>query len=316
MTPRCPIEPEPDHSPRYAPPPDLSKYAILSIAAAVVTIILKGGAAWLTGSVGLLSDAAESLVNLVAAIVAFVALKVSIKPADDNHPYGHSKAEYFSAVIEGVMIFVAAAFIIATSVERLINPRPLERLGLGLMISVVAAIINGVVGYLLLRKGRETRSATLLADGKHLLTNVVTSAAVLLGVALVAITQQPRLDPIVALLAGLNILWTGIALIRDSVNGLMDIALPEETNEKLEAVLDRFRQPGAIEFHAFRTRRAGSRQFMDVHVLVPGTWSVYRGHDLTEDVIDALVEVVPDIRVSAHLEPIDDPRSYADEDDY
>ncbi|WIY83108.1 cation diffusion facilitator family transporter [Propionimicrobium sp. PCR01-08-3] len=316
MTPRRPTEPEPDNSPRYAPPVDLSKFAIVSIAAALVTIVLKSGAAWLTGSVGLLSDAAESLVNLVAAVVAFIALKVSIKPADDNHPYGHSKAEYFSAVVEGTMIFVAAAFIIVSAVERFINPRELEQLGLGLAISVLAAVVNGAVGLLLLRKGRGSGSATLVADGKHLLTDVVTSAAVLIGVGLVALTHQPRLDPIVALLAGVNILWTGIGLIRDSVNGLMDITLPDETNEKLEAVLDRFRRPGAIEFHAFRTRRAGNRQFMDVHVLVPGTWSVYRGHDFTEDLIDAIVEVVPDIRVSAHLEPIEDPRSYADEDDY
>ncbi|WP_341728376.1 cation diffusion facilitator family transporter [Brooklawnia sp.] len=289
---------------------------MLSIAAAIVTMALKGGAAWLTGSVGLLSDAAESLVNLVAAVVALIALKVAIKPADENHPYGHSKAEYFSAVVEGVMIFVAAGFIIFTSVERLFNPRELEQLGLGLGISVVAAIINGAVGFVLIRKGRTAGSATLLADGKHLLTDVVTSVAVLLGVGLVAITHEPRLDAVVALLAGLNILWTGYRLIRDSVNGLMDIALPEETNRQLESVLDRFRQPGQIEFHAFRTRRAGNRQFMDVHVLVPGTWSVLRGHDLTEDVIDAIVEVVPDIRVSAHLEPIEDPRSYADEHDF
>ncbi len=316
MTPRRPIEPEHDNSPRYAPPEDLSRYAMLSIAAAIVTMALKGGAAWLTGSVGLLSDAAESLVNLVAAVVALIALKVAIKPADENHPYGHSKAEYFSAVVEGVMIFVAAGFIIFTSVERLFNPRELEQLGLGLGISVVAAIINGAVGFVLIRKGRTAGSATLLADGKHLLTDVVTSVAVLLGVGLVAITHEPRLDAVVALLAGLNILWTGYRLIRDSVNGLMDIALPEETNRQLESVLDRFRQPGQIEFHAFRTRRAGNRQFMDVHVLVPGTWSVLRGHDLTEDVIDAIVEVVPDIRVSAHLEPIEDPRSYADEHDF
>lgn len=316
MTPRRPTEPEPDKSLRYTPPPDLSKYAVLSIGAAIVTMILKGGAAWLTGSVGLLSDAAESLVNLVAALVAFIALKVAIKPPDANHPYGHSKAEYFSAVTEGVMIFVAAGCIIVTSIGRFFHPRQLEQLGLGLGISVVAAMINGAVSLVLIRKGNETGSATLQADGKHLFTDVVTSAAVLLGVGLVAITHEPRLDAIVALLAGLNILWTGFGLIRDSVSGLMDISLPEETNQQLKEVLDRFRRPDQIEFHAFRTRRAGNRQFMEVHVLVPGFWTVSRGHDFTEDVIDALVEVVPDIRVSTHLEPIGDPRSYADETDY
>lgn len=301
---------------RYAPPPDLTKYAILSIVAALVTIGLKGGAAWLTGSVGLLSDAAESLVNLVAAVIALIALRVSIKPPDDNHPYGHSKAEYFSAAVEGVMIFVAAAFIIAASVDRLINPRLPEQLGLGLAISLVAAVINGAVGLVLLRQGRKHNSATLLADGKHLMTDVITSAAVLLGVGLVAVTQQPLLDPIVALLAGINILWTGFGLIRDSVNGLMDVALPENTSAALIGVLDQYRDPGKIEFHAVRTRRAGNRQFMDFHILVPGAWSVQRGHDLTEDVIDALIAAVPEIRVSAHLEPVEDPKSYADETDF
>lgn len=305
-----------NHSLRYAPPVDLSKFAWLSVAAAVVTIGLKGGAAWLTGSVGLLSDAAESLVNLVAAIVALFALKVAIKPPDDNHPYGHSKAEYFSAAVEGVMIFVAAAFIIATSIERLLNPRMPEQLGLGLTISVAASLVNGAVAMVLLKHGRKHGSATLVADGKHLMTDVITSVAVLVGVALVAVTNQPVLDPVVALLAGANILWTGFGLIRSSVDGLMDVSLPEQTNIELFEVLDRFREPGRIEFHAVRTRQAGNRQFMEFHILVPAAWSVRRGHDMTEDVIDALIEVVPGVRVSAHLEPIEDPRSYADETDF
>jgi len=301
---------------RYAPPPDLSGYAWLSIAAAIVTICLKGGAAWLTGSVGLFSDAAESLVNLVAAIVALIALKVSIKPPDDNHPFGHSKAEYFSAAVEGIMIFAAAAVIIASSVDRMIHPRLPEQLGLGLAISVVASVVNGAVGFVLLRQGRRYGSATLIADGKHLMTDVVTSVAVLIGVGLVAITQQPILDPIVALLAGVNILWTGFGLIRASTDGLMDIALPEATHDKLIAVLDTYRRPGSIEFHAVRTRQGGNRQFMEFHILVPGWWSVRKAHDLTEEVIDALVAEVPPVRVSAHIEPIEDPLSYADEEDY
>lgn len=305
-----------DQPPRYGPPVDLSRYAWLSVAAALVTIALKGGAAWLTGSVGLLSDAAESLVNLAAAIVALVALKVAIKPPDLNHPYGHSKAEYFSAALEGVMIFVAAGFIIVTSIERLIHPRMPERLGIGLAIAVVASLINGTVSAVLLRQGRRYNSATLIADARHLMTDVITSVAVLVGVGLVAITNTPILDPIVALLAGSNILWTGISLIRSSVDGLMDVSLPERTNADLYEVLDRFRVPGRIEFHAVRTREAGNRQFMEFHILVPGQWSVWKGHDLTEDVIDALVEVVPEVRVSAHLEPIEDPRSYADEEDF
>jgi cation diffusion facilitator family transporter len=311
-----PHSPASHDEPRYAPPVDLTGFAWLSIAAAIVTIGLKGGAAYLTGSVGLLSDAAESLVNLVAGIVALIALKVAMKPPDENHPFGHSKAEYFAAAIEGIMIFVAAAFIIAASVERLINPVLPEQLGIGLAISTLAAIINGAVAYVLRKQGHKHNSATLIADGKHLTTDVITSAAVLIGVGLVAITNQPQLDPIVALIAGANILWTGFGLIRESVNGLMDLSLPEETNAELNSVLDGFRQPGMIEFHAIRTRRGGNRQFMEFHVLVPGSWSVRRGHDLAEDIIDALVAVVPDVRVSAHLEPIEDPRSYADEEDY
>ena len=307
---------ENNRTPRYAPPVDLSKFAWLSIAAAVVTIGLKGGASWLTGSVGLLSDAAESLVNLVAAIVALIALKVAIRPPDESHPYGFSKAEYFSAAVEGVMIFAAAAFIIATSIERLLNPRMPEQLGLGLTISVAASLVNGAVAMVLLKHGRKHGSATLVADGKHLMTDVVPSAAVLVGVALVALTNQPVLDPVVALLAGANILWTGIGLIRSSVNGLMDVSVPEQTNAGLYEVLDRFREPGRVEFHAVRTRVAGNRQFMEFHVLVPGNWTVQQGHDLTEDVIDALVEVVPEVRVAAHTEPIEDPKSYADETDF
>lgn len=298
---------------RYATPLDLSKFAVLSIAAALVTIALKTASWWVTGSVGLLADAAESLVNLAAALVAFVALKVSIKPADENHPYGHSKAEYFSSAVEGLMIFVAAAFIIVQSVERLLNPQPLQQIGLGLLISVVASLVNGGVALVLLKQGRKHRSTTLIADGKHLMTDVVTSAGVLVGVGLVAITGQIRLDPIVAILVGANILWTGVTLVKHSVDGLMDVGLPSEISARIDAVLDGFRSD-KVAFHAIRTREAGNRRFLSLHVLVPDDWSVKQGHDLTEDVIDALLEQVPDLRVSAHLEPKDDPRSYEDEE--
>lgn len=302
-------------SPRYAEPADLSRYAWLSIAAAVVTIALKGGAAFLTGSVGLLSDALESVVNLVAAIVALIALKVSIRPPDHNHDFGHSKAEYFSAAVEGIMIFVAATVIVITGVERIINPRSPEQLGLGLLVSVVASLINGAVGLLLIRRGDAIRSATLSADGRHLLTDVVTSAAVLVGVGLVAITQVEILDPIVAIIAGLNILWTGYRLVRRSVDGLTDVALPSDDVARIDAVLDRYRARGDIDFHAVRTRESGIRSFMLMHVLVPDDWTVKHAHDLVEDVIDDLVAVEPELRVSAHIEPKDDPRSYEDIDD-
>lgn len=301
---------------RYPPPPDLSRYAWLSVAAAVVTILLKGSAAALTGSVGLLSDAAESLVNLVAAVVAVIALKVSIRPPDGNHPFGHSKAEYFSAVVEGVMIFVAAGFIIVSAAERIVHPRMPEQLGIGLLISVAASLINGAVGLLLRRQGARYRSATLSADGAHLLTDVVTSVAVLIGVGLVALTGWQVLDPVVAILAGINILWTGWGLIHHAVDGLMDIALPDDVHGRLVAVLDRYRDPGVIDMHAVRTRQGGNREFMEFHLLVPGAWPVQRGHDLSEEIIDALVAEVPDIRVSVHLEPIEDAKSYQDQADY
>ncbi len=301
---------------RYPPQRDLSRYAWLSVAAAVATILLKSGAALLTGSVGLLSDAAESLVNLVAAVIAVVVLKVSIRPPDDNHPFGHSKAEYFSAVTEGVMIFVAATFIIITAVDRLIHPRMPEQLGIGLLISFVASLINGAVGLFLRRQGAVHHSATLTADGTHLLTDVVTSVAVIVGVALVAVTGWQVLDPIVAILAGINILWAGWGLIHRAVDGLMDISLPQGVHDQLVEVLARYRNPGVIDMHAVRTRRGGAREFMEFHLLVPGDWSVQRGHDLSEEIIDALVAEVPDIRVSVHLEPIEDAKSYQDQADY
>ena len=307
---------ESNESSRYSAPPDLSGYAWLSIGVALLTIVLKVGAAWITGSVGLLSDAAESLVNLVAAIIALITLKISVRPPDDDHPFGHSKAEYFSAAVEGIMIFVAAAIIIATAIERLMNPVMPTELGIGLAISVIAAAVNGAAGYIILRAGRDHGSATLVADGRHLITDVITSGAVLLGVGLVAVTKLPILDPVVALAAGLNILWTGFHLIKGSVDGLMDMALPADVMDQLEEELERTRVEGRVEFHAVRSRQAGNRQFLDFHILVPGDWSVRRGHDFTEDLIDRLVAIAPEVRVGAHLEPIEDPRSYEDETDY
>ncbi|HET9128451.1 MAG TPA: cation diffusion facilitator family transporter [Propionibacteriaceae bacterium] len=298
-------------APRHRPPEDLSRFALLSIAAALVTIALKTWAWRITGSVGLLSDAAESVVNLVAAIVAYVALRVAVLPPDKNHNYGHSKAEYFSAALEGVMIFVAAGIIVEEAVLRLIHPQPLESVGLGLGISVLASIINGLVAWLLLRVGRRHRSATLVADGKHLFTDVWTSVGVLVGVGLVWITGFERLDPIVALAVGVNILVTGWKLISQSTAGLMDISLPQEENAAILEVLDRF-TTGEMFFHALRTRESGHRRFCEFHMLVPGEWSVQHGHNAVEDVTDALLDVFPDLRVMIHLEPMEDPRSYQD----
>ncbi len=224
-------------STRYAPPKDLSAYAWLSIGAALLTIALKAGAAWVTGSVGLLSDAAESVVNLVAAVFALIVLKISIRPADQDHQFGHSKAEYFSAAMEGVMIFVAAAFIIYSAVERLLEPVMPERLGLGLAVSVGASVINGAVAWVLYRKGRQEGSAALVADAKHLLTDVVTSAAVLVGVALVAVLSSPALDGVVALGAGLNIMW------HDFTEGVIDELVAADPSLRVAAHLEPIEDP-------------------------------------------------------------------------
>lgn len=292
---------------------DLRRYAWLSIAAAVLTIALKTGAWWITGSVGLLSDAAESVVNLVAAVVALVALTVAARPPDKNHHFGHSKAEYFSAGVEGVMIFVAAAVILVSATLRFLSPQPLEAVGIGLFISVLASVVNGAVALVLLRAGKEHRSMTLTADGRHLMTDVWTSVGVIVGVALVAITKWDRLDSIVAFAVGLNILFTGWKLVAESTAGLMDISLPKAENQLLLAKLEELSSEEVV-FHAFRSRESGSRRFMEAHMLVPGAWSVKRGHDLAEDVVLELRKVVPDIHVLIHLEPIEDPRSYEDID--
>ncbi|MBP6995480.1 MAG: cation transporter [Phycicoccus sp.] len=289
----------------------LQKYAWLAIATAIATILLKSGAWWLTGSVGLLSDAAESSVNLVAAVVALYALTVAARPADEDHHFGHTKAEYFSALAEGQMIFIAALFIIWSAIDRLLNPAPLENVGIGLAISVGASVLNGLVAVVLLRAGRRYRSHTLIADGKHLMTDVWTSVGVVIGVLLVAVTGIERLDPIVALAVGLNIVITGYKLLRDSALALIDGAMPAEENEQLASILAGLRSDD-VDFHGLRTRVSGHRGFAEVHVLVPGDWSVTQGHDLAERIEQAVISELPDVTVSTHVEPREDPRSYDD----
>lgn len=291
--------------------PRLFRLLWLSIAAAVATIALKAIAYLLTGSVGLLSDAAESVVNLVAAVVAIAALRWAIKPADEEHAYGHQKAEYFSAGVEGTLIVVAAVSIGVTAIVRLLDPQPIHDVGIGLTVSVAASLINLGVGLMLLRAGRQERSIVLEADGKHLMTDVWTSAGVILGVAAVAITGWEPLDPLIALAVALNIVVAGSGLVRRSVGGLMDRALPTSDQGVIENVLAGFREDG-VEFHALRTRQAGSRAFVSVHVLVPGDWTVQRGHDVLEDVETALRQRVPHATVFTHLEPAEDPRSFDD----
>jgi len=307
--------PHPDSAaPRPAPGTkvDLRKFAWLSIVTAIVTIVLKTGAWAMTGSVGLLSDAAESTVNLVAAVVALIALTVAARPATERFLYGRAKAEYFSAAIEGLMIFVAAAVIMVTAVERFVNPRPLENLGIGLVIVVIASVLNGAVALVLLRAGRAHNSITLRADGKHLMTDVVTSAGILVGVGLVALTGWERLDAIVAFAVGVNIIIAGIGLLTESVSGLLDKALPDEDHEVITEILRRRTDGVSTTFHGLQTREAGRERFMTVHVLVPDEWTVKHGHDYIEDLEDELKGALPGLTVLTHLEPISDPASYED----
>jgi len=289
----------------------LIRYAWLSIAAALATIALKGAAWWLTGSVGLLSDALESFVNLAGALMALWMLSLAAQPADDKHHYGHSKAEYFSSAFEGLLILVAATAIAVAAVERLRNPQPLEQVGIGLAVSVVASAINLAVGRALLTVGRQHHSIALEADGHHLMTDVWTSAGVIAAVGLVAVTGWLWLDPVIALLVAANIVWTGVHLMQRSAAGLMDSALPPAQLAEVEAALAPFRAQG-VDFHALRTRQAGARQFVSIHVLVPGNWTVQRGHDLAEDVEAAIRGQLPRANVTTHIEPIEDARAHQD----
>lgn len=290
----------------------LTKFAWLAIATALVTMAGKLIAFQLTGSVGLLSDAAESIVNLVAAFVALIALHVAARPADDAHPYGHTKAEYFSAAVEGLLIVVAAIAIIWTAVERFVRPEPLENVGVGLAVAVGAAVVNGIVALVLIRAGRRHRSITLEADGKHLLTDVWTTGGVIVAVLLVPITGWLRIDPIVAFVIGCNIIWTGWQLIRRSLDGLLDRALPPEDMVVLNGVLDRHRGPD-VEFHALRTREAGHRRFVSVHVMVPGEWTVQQGHDLAHVVEDEIRAELHACEVDTHIEPHEDESAHEHE---
>ncbi len=290
----------------------LRRYAWLSIAAALVTIALKSLAYWATGSVGLLSDALESLVNLVAAIVALVVLHIAESPPDDEHEWGHEKVEYFSSAFEGAAILAAAVAIMFTAVPRLLDPRPLEAVGVGLAVSTAASLVNLVVARILLKAGKLHRSITLEADGHHLMTDVWTSIGVIVGVGLVVITGLEILDPVVAILLALNIVWTGWKLLVRSAMGLLDASVSKEERAAIEAVLQRFAEADGIEWHALRTRQSGSRRFIAVHLLVPGRWNVKKGHDLCERVERELRATAPKTTVMTHLEPLEDDISHRD----
>ena len=293
---------------------DLTGFAWLSIAASLVTILLKAVAYLLTGSVGLLSDALESLVNLAAAVVALIALKIAARPADESHSYGHTKAEYFASGTEGALILLAAVSIGWAAVNRLLDPQPIDQVGLGLAVSVVASVVNLVVARILMKAGRRHHSITLEADAKHLMTDVWTSVGVIVGVGAVAITGWLRLDPIIAIGVAINIVWSGVSLMWRSTHGLMDAAIPEPDRQRLDAILVRYRNEHSIDFHAVRTRLAGSRRFVSMHVLVPGAWSVKQSHDIVETLEEELRREIPPVLVFTHLEPIEDPIAYGDEE--
>ena len=289
----------------------LKRYAWLSILTAVATILLKAVAWQLTGSVGLLSDALESVVNLAGAMMALAMISLAAQPPDEDHAYGHGKAEYFSAGFEGLLILIAAMAIGATAIMRLFDPRPLEQVGIGLAVSLAASLLNLVTALILRSAGRRYRSLTLEADAHHLLTDVWTSAGVIVGLAAVSLTGWLWLDPVIALLVAGNILHIAWKLLYSSAQGLMDRALPDADTLLLQAVFDQYRAQG-IEFHALRTRESGARRFIDVHVLVPGHWSVQHAHELVEKIEADIRQALPQSTILTHLEPLEDPLSLAD----
>jgi cation diffusion facilitator family transporter len=294
-------------------PPSLAKYAWLSIATAIATIALKGAAYFMTASVGMLSDAMESLVNLIAAVVTLIMLSVSARPPDADHAYGHTKAEYFASATEGFLILVASVGIGWAAVLRLLSPRPLAQVGAGIVVSTVASLLNLGTSRVLLAAGKRYRSIALEADAHHLMADVWTSAGVIVGLGAVALTGWDRLDPIIALLVAANIVRTGVSLLNRSALGLSDVVWSPEEQQALHSVLEKHRGP-LVEFHAIRTRQAGARRFVSMHVLVPGTWTVARGHELLERIEGEIRSAVRHSTVETHLEPLEDPASWEDQD--
>lgn len=289
----------PEHSPSRA---TLYRLALGSIGIGVLVLGLKFLAWRLTGSVALYSDALESIINVATAVAAFVAVRVSAMPADDNHPYGHTKAEYLSAVIEGVLIILAALAILREAWAGFIAPRPIDAPALGLAITGLATLLNMAWGMLLIRRGRRMRSPALAADGHHLMTDVWTSAGVIAGVALVALTGWSRLDPIIAALVAVNILWAGWKIMQDSVAGLMDTSLPPEDVARIEAIIAATRGP-TNDIHELRTRHAGRLTFIDFSLRVPGTMSVDDSHAVCDDLEEALRRDFPESSITIHVEP-------------
>jgi len=291
----------------------LGRFAWLSIAAAITTIALKMAAWRLTGSVGLLSDAMESLVNLVAAVMTLMMLTVAARPPDEDHAYGHTKAEYFASGAEGALILLAAVGIGWAAVGRLLAPQPIEQAGLGVVVSTAASLVNLGVSRVLLAASRRHHSIALEADAHHLMTDVWTSAGVLAGIGLVTVTGWQWLDPVIAILVAVQIVWTGVQLLRRSAMGLLDAALAPAEQEALRAVLAHHEGP-SVRFHAVRTRQAAARRFVSMHVLVPGDWTVRRGHELLEAIEHEVRAVIPNATVLTHLEALEDPASWQDQE--
>lgn len=288
-----------------------AKLAGVSIAASIGTIILKLGAFFLTNSVSLLSDALESFVNLIAATITFLMVRLAHKPADETHPYGHGKAEYISSVVEGFFIMIAAAAIIITAVQRLIHPMPLETPGLGLLFSIMASAINLVVGLVLIKNGKKRHSLALESDGHHLMTDVYTTAGVLVGLVIVYTTRLYILDPIIAIIVGLNIISAGFSIVQKSLSGFMDSSIGKEYLDFIKNIFAEYKSQ-KIEFHGMRTRQSGSRKFISFHMLVPGAWSVQQAHSISEDVEKKIRSSIPQATITIHIEPLEDPVSWED----
>lgn len=283
--------------------------ALLSIAAAIVTLLLKFGAYFLTGSVGLLSDAIESFVNLAAALIAFTAITIAHRPPDDNHAYGHDKAEYFSSGAEGALILIAAGAIIFSAVSRLLHPAPLDNLGIGAAIALAASAINFGVSRIMLRVAHQEDSIALEADAKHLMTDVWTSIGVVAGILIAGFTGWQMLDPLIAIGVGLNIVWMGVELLRRSTSGLMDAALPSDEVAVIQAAIGGVAGPD-VPYHALRTRKSGSRRFIDFHLLLPGKTTVQTSHDLVSQIEAAIEQELPNTYVTIHVEPREDAASW------
>lgn len=290
----------------------LRRYAWLSIGAALLTMAIKTVAYVLTGSVGLLSDAVESIVNLVGAVMALWMLTVAAREPDEEHAYGHSKAEYFSSGVEGTLIVFAAISIAAAAVRRLLMPQAIEDLGLGLAVSTAASLINLLTARVILGAGRRFASVTLQANAHHLFTDVWTSAGVLVALGAVYGTGWQVLDPLIGLAVAINIVWTGVRIVRESISGLMDTALPSGEQQVLRAAIEKHAVDG-VQYHALRSRQSGSRKFLSVHVLVPGDWTVHRGHELLEEIERDVRAAVPGVTVFTHLESLEDPSSWDDQ---